>query len=194
VSKKRLVVLSSSGYRGEDLIRRQEALTEVGYELVYVTPKRGKPQPLPPSMDASYFDPPLALLLASGEVTKNVRNFDNYDQLNNTINLSERFFERPFYSADPLVREPERCRNKRDAASVDLDQYEVACLAIARGTESWDSNIQSQHVTQRCLEYDCKDGTGFPQRDVNMGTRLYPLEYILRDATAPDGAYKGNFR
>jgi hypothetical protein len=27
----------------------------------------------------------------------------------------------------------------------------------------------------------------------NMGPPPYPLEYILRDATGPDGAYIGNF-
>jgi hypothetical protein len=29
--------------------------------------------------------------------------------------------------------------------------------------------------------------------DFNMGPPPYPLEYILRDATAPEGAYIGNF-
>ena len=39
------------------------------------------------------------------------------------------------------------------------------------------------------MEYDYKDGTGFMGTDFNMGPPPYPLEYILRDATAPDGAY-----
>jgi hypothetical protein len=29
--------------------------------------------------------------------------------------------------------------------------------------------------------------------DFNMGPPPYPLEYILRDATGPDGQYIGNF-
>ena len=29
--------------------------------------------------------------------------------------------------------------------------------------------------------------------DFNMGPPPYPLEYILRDATGPEGGYHGNF-
>ena len=71
--------------------------------------------------------------------------------------------------------------------------YGVACLAFARETEGRKSIIQNKHVTGHCLEYDYKDGTGFMGTDFNMGPPPYPLEYILRDATAPDGAYIGNF-
>ena len=48
-------------------------------------------------------------------------------------------------------------------------------------------------MTGHCKEYDYKDGTGFMGTDFNMGPPPYPLEYILRDATGPDGAYIGNF-
>jgi len=48
-------------------------------------------------------------------------------------------------------------------------------------------------VTGHCKEYDYKDGTGFLNTDFNMGPPPYPLEYILRDATGPDGRYHGNF-
>ena len=71
--------------------------------------------------------------------------------------------------------------------------YGVACLAFARDMEDRKSIIQNKHVTGHCLEYDYKDGTGFMGTDFNMGPPPYPLEYILRDATAPEGAYHGNF-
>lgn len=76
--------------------------------------------------------------------------------------------------------------------------YGVACLAFARNTEDRKSIIAGKRVTGHCLEYDYKDGTGFMEaRDqflgFNMGPPPYPLEYILRDATAPDGAFIGNF-
>ena len=48
-------------------------------------------------------------------------------------------------------------------------------------------------MTGHCIEYDYKDGTGFMGTDFNMGPPPYPLEYILRDATAPGGQYHGNF-
>lgn len=71
--------------------------------------------------------------------------------------------------------------------------YGVACLAFARDQEDRKSIISGKHVTGHCIEYDYKDGTGFMGTDFNMGPPPYPLEYILRDATAPGGRYIGNF-
>lgn len=76
---------------------------------------------------------------------------------------------------------------------VGAECYGVACLAFARDLENRKSIISGKHVTGHCKEYDYKDGTGFVGTDFNMGPPPYPLEYILRDATAPLGAYIGNF-
>lgn len=70
--------------------------------------------------------------------------------------------------------------------------YGVACLAFARDLEDRKSIIWGKHVTGHCKEYDYKDGTGFLNTDINIGPPPYPLEYILRDATGPDGRYHGN--
>jgi putative intracellular protease/amidase len=76
--------------------------------------------------------------------------------------------------------------------------YGVACLAFARSWEDRKSIIWGRRVTGHCLEYDYQDGTGFVKArntplDFNMGPPPYPLEFILRDATGPEGAYIGNF-
>jgi putative intracellular protease/amidase len=71
--------------------------------------------------------------------------------------------------------------------------YGVTCLAFARDIQDRRSIIWGKHVTGHCLEYDYKDGTGFMGTDFNMGPPPYPLEYILRDATGPEGGYHGNF-
>jgi putative intracellular protease/amidase len=71
--------------------------------------------------------------------------------------------------------------------------YGVACLAFARELENRKSIIWGKHVTGHCKEYDYHDGTGFMGTDFNMGPPPYPLEYILRDAVGPDGAFHGNF-
>ena len=76
---------------------------------------------------------------------------------------------------------------------VGAECYGVACLAFARELENRNSIIWGKHVTGHCKEYDYHDGTGFMGADINMGPPPYPLEYILRDATGPDGAYIGNF-
>jgi putative intracellular protease/amidase len=71
--------------------------------------------------------------------------------------------------------------------------YGVACLAFARDLIDRKSIIRGKRVTGHCKEYDYKDGTGFVGSDINMGPPPYPLEYILRDATSPEGEYIGNF-
>jgi putative intracellular protease/amidase len=70
--------------------------------------------------------------------------------------------------------------------------YGVAALAFARDLDDRESIITGKRVTGHCKEYDYKDGTGFIGVMFNMGPPPYPLEYILRDATAPDGEYIGN--
>lgn len=80
----------------------------------------------------------------------------------------------------------------RAGSVVAAECYGVSCLAFARDWESREPIIRGKHVTGHCKEYDYKDGTGFLQTDFNMGPPPYPLEYILRDATAPGGRYIGN--
>ena len=70
--------------------------------------------------------------------------------------------------------------------------YGVAALAFARDSDSRASLLRGKHVTGHPKEYDYKDGTGFVGVEFNMGPPPYPLEYILRDATGPDGAFHGN--
>jgi putative intracellular protease/amidase len=81
----------------------------------------------------------------------------------------------------------------RAGKPVAAECYGVACLAFARDWEDRRSIIWGKHVTGHCKEYDYKDGTGFLGVEFNMGPPPYPLEYILRDATGPDGRYHGNF-
>ena len=101
--------------------------------------------------------------------------------------------------ADRRPREQPARARPDPRASTDADKpiaaecYGVTCLAFARDREDRKSIISGKHVTGHCIEYDYKDGTGFMGTDFNMGPPPYPLEYILRDATAPGGAYHGNF-
>ena len=71
--------------------------------------------------------------------------------------------------------------------------YGVAPLAFAREIDDRKSLLRGKHVTGHCIEYDYKDGTGFLNTDLNLGPPPYPLEYILRDAVAPQGVFHGNF-
>ncbi len=69
--------------------------------------------------------------------------------------------------------------------------YAVTALAFARDWSDRKSIIWGKHVTGHAVEYDWKDGTGFITSSLNYKTPFYPLEYILRDATGPDGQYHG---
>ena len=82
---------------------------------------------------------------------------------------------------------------RKSGKPIGAECYGVACLAFARDWEDRKSIIWGKRVTGHCKEYDYKDGTGFMHTDFNIGPPPYPLEYILRDATGPDGAYIGNF-
>ena len=79
--------------------------------------------------------------------------------------------------------------------------YCVTCLAFAREWTERKSIIWGKNVTGHAREYDYKENTGFAQMygfdgkpmntSANFGPPFYPLEYILRDATGPDGKYHG---
>lgn len=82
--------------------------------------------------------------------------------------------------------------------------YGVACLAQARNFDDAKSIIWGKHVTGHAKEYDYKDQTGVLDPEtgqvltrksgnwVNLGPPFYTLEYMLRDATGPDGGFHGN--
>ena len=91
------------------------------------------------------------------------------------------------HDADPGV--PER----RQADRAPSATASPAWPSRATGTTARASSA-GKHVTGHCKEYDYKDGTGFMGTDFNMGPPPYPLEYILRDATGPDGAVHRQLR
>jgi putative intracellular protease/amidase len=87
--------------------------------------------------------------------------------------------------------------------------YGVACLAQARDYGVRKSIIWGKHVTGHAIEYDYRDRTGVldPRTGkiltrtaghwdednwVNLGPPFYTLEYLLRDATGPEGQFHGN--
>ncbi|ELR98752.1 type 1 glutamine amidotransferase domain-containing protein [Gloeocapsa sp. PCC 73106] len=82
--------------------------------------------------------------------------------------------------------------------------YGVSCLAFARDFREKKSIIAGKHVTGHPIDYDYIDGTGFEGPHaidgsnkgfgdgyINFGPPFYPLEFILRDAVGPEGAYIG---
>jgi putative intracellular protease/amidase len=81
----------------------------------------------------------------------------------------------------------------RQDKPIGAECYGVACLAFAREWEHGTSILAGKRVTGHTKEYDWTDFTGVMGIDHNFKTAFYPLEFILRDATAPGGRYIGNF-
>jgi putative intracellular protease/amidase len=72
--------------------------------------------------------------------------------------------------------------------------YAVTCLALARELDVRKSLLAGRHCTGHTMEYDYTDGwsvmaNGAP---LNFGSPPFALEYMLRDAVAPDGQFHGN--
>ncbi|QSQ22892.1 DJ-1/PfpI family protein [Pyxidicoccus parkwayensis] len=239
-SRRILIVLSNHGYWGEELVGPLEVFNRQGYDVEFATPDGRRPEALPPSMDASFIDPPLGRPVTTPEMARAVRKLDDSGPerseqarlFDAPLNLSALLPERPYFSHPVLVRALEAYYRERDHALraferfdamllvggsgpiVDLannqrvhdlilgflrmgkpiaaECYAVTCLAFAREVDDRRSILRNKHVTGHCLEYDYKDGTGFVGTDFNMGPPPYPLELILRDATAPEGQYHGN--
>lgn len=82
--------------------------------------------------------------------------------------------------------------------------YGVACLAQARNFDDPRSILHGKHVTGHAKEYDYKNETGVLDPEsgqvltrssgdwVNLGPPFYTLEFMLRDATGPEGGFHGN--
>ena len=238
-----LIVLSEWGYWGEELVGPLGEFDRVGYQVDFCTPTGRRPNAIPVSMDPDFFDPPLQRPVTSPDMAARTREIDDPStqqgkRLDNPIDLSSWFPQRPYFASSQFVRgleaynrrlvDAERGIEKYDTMLivggsgplVDLvnnqrlhdlilaflragkpigaECYGVPCLAFARDMNERRSIIWGKHVTGHCLEYDYQDGTAFVRArntflDFNMGPPPYPLEFILRDATGPDGGYHGNF-
>jgi putative intracellular protease/amidase len=238
-----LILLSEWGYWGEELVGPLGEFDSAGYKVEFCTPNGRRPNAIPVSWDADYFDPPLQRSVTSPDMGARTLEIDDPStkqgkRLDNPISLAAWFPQRPYFAASQFVRLLEdynwRLEEARERLArydallivggsgpiVDLannqrvhdlilsflaadklvgaECYGVACLAFARDMNLRQSIIRGKHVTGHCLEYDYQDGTGFVESrgqflNFNMGPPPYPLEFILRDATGPDGAYHGNF-
>lgn len=263
MSNKILFVVSEWGFWGEELVGPLEVLTSAGFVVEFATPTGRRPRALPPSMDATYEDPPLGKAVTSEVMAAKVRAIDDLSnsRLEAPRSLAGWFPERPYGSEKEELTYPDeqgspqrissplrkwegyyRLREKaqeealNEYASILLvggsgpmmdmvnnyrvhdlilgfvsndrpvaaECYGVACLAQARNFDDAKSIVWGKHVTGHAKEYDYKDGTGVLDPDtgailtrqsgewVNLGPPFYTLEYMLRDATGPQGQFHGN--
>jgi len=133
--KRILIVLSEWGFWGEELVGPLEVFDDKEYESVFCTPTGVRPRALPPSMDAGYVDPPLGKSVTSPEMAEKVRAIDNPSnpRLEQPLNLSKWFPERPYWSDDNVLRKWEDYYRKRAQAQAQANEYDAVLLVGGSG-------------------------------------------------------------
>lgn len=153
--KKILVVLSEWGFWGEELVGPLEALDSAGYAITFATPNGKRPQALPPSMDATYVDPPLGRCVTDEENARKTREINNSSRLEHPISLAEIVPERPYYSSENYLRQLEKYNNALEELSIKLDEY--SALLLVGGSGPIVDMVNNQRLHDVILDFYKKD-------------------------------------
>jgi putative intracellular protease/amidase len=145
MSKKVLTILSEYGYWGEELLGPLETLQQAGYEVVFATPKGGRPHALPPSMDPEYVDPPLGKPVTSVEVAEKVKKVDASTLLDKPLSLVKLLPERPYTSSATYIRDFEIYNDALDAALRKI-LTEYSALLLVGGSGPIVDMVNNQRV------------------------------------------------
>jgi putative intracellular protease/amidase len=197
--KKILVVLSEWGYWGEELVGPLEVLDAHGYETAFMTSKGQRPHALPPSMEEGYFDPPLKKVVTDEYYARKTRELDASNRLDNPINLSAWFPERPYFNDPNFGRELEAYYNGRDECWKQLEQYDALLMVggsgpmidmvnnqrlhdVILGFYHFDKLIAAECYAVTCLAF-ARDWTD--RRSIIRGKHVtgHALEYDYKDGT-----------
>lgn len=133
MSKKILVVLSEFGYWGEELVGPLEVLDAQGYESVFMTPKGKRPVALPPSYTPGFWDPPLDKVVTDEYYAALTRKVEESDRLNNPINLSKWFPQRPYFNSANFGHALEAYHLAREKCWDELKQYDALLMVGGSG-------------------------------------------------------------
>ena len=128
-----LVGLSEYGFWGEELVGPLEVLDKAGYEAAFMTSKGKRAHALPPSMTPGYLDPPLGKVVTDEHFAAATRAIDSGTRLDNPINLSSWFPERPYFNSPEFGHGLEAYYTQRDAAWRDLAGYDALLLVGGSG-------------------------------------------------------------
>ncbi|GAB97957.1 putative intracellular protease/amidase [Kineosphaera limosa] len=133
MNKKILAVLSNHGYWGVELTGPALPLQRAGYEITYVTPTGDRPIALPPSYDPDYWDPPLGTNVTTPADAAEVKEFMGRAELDNPIDLSAWYPERPYFSAPDFLRALEAYNTRLRELEAELHQYDAILLVGGSG-------------------------------------------------------------
>ncbi|MFN8474498.1 MAG: type 1 glutamine amidotransferase domain-containing protein [Anaerolineae bacterium] len=131
--RKILCMISEYGYWGEELVGPLEVLDAAGYETTFMTAKGNRAHALPPSYEPGYWDPPLDKCVTDEYYAALTKKVDESDRLDNPINLSTWFPERPYFNRPNFGHALEAYYNARDKCWDDLKQYDALLLPGGSG-------------------------------------------------------------
>lgn len=151
MSKKVLAVVSNHGYWGVELTGPLVKLEAAGYLMAFTTPTGERPVALPPSYDTGYWDPPLGCQVTTPEDAEQVKSIKDSPRLDNPINLSEWFPERPYYSHPDFLRSFEGYYHKLRELKQELNAY--AGLLLVGGSGPIVDMVNNQRVHDLILGF-----------------------------------------
>jgi len=206
--KKVLIVLSSFGFWGEELVAPMEEFDKAGIDYEFATPYGHKPDVVDVSMDPDYIDPRLNRKITSPEMAEKVRAVIDSGVLDAVKPISE--IELDTFDALLLVggsgpvMDMNNCRELHALINQCVDAnklvaaecYAVGALCYTRKTRDpyLHSVIWGRRVTGHPIPHDYITQYGYANVDTKyplIGPAI-PLEYALRDAVGPDGEFIGN--
>ena len=133
-----LVVLSEWGYWGEELVGPLGEFDRAGYAVDFCTANGRRPNAIPVSMDADFFDPPLNRPVTTAEMAARVREIDDPTttqgrRLDKPISLADWFPERPYFADPAFVRKLEAYNWGLEAAARGIDRYDALLIVGGSG-------------------------------------------------------------
>lgn len=132
-SRKILAVVSNYGYWGVELSGPMAKLEEAGYEIVIATPTGARPVALAPSYDTTFVDPPLGKCVTTACDAQQVMALEASAKLDDPIDLSAWFPERPYFSNASFLRDWERYFDLLRERDAELTQYDGLLLVGGSG-------------------------------------------------------------
>ena len=208
--KRVLIVLSSFGFWGEELVAPMEELDAAGIDYEFATPYGHPPKVVTVSMDPTYVDPPLGRTVTDEEMAKKMKEVIDKGMLNKVKKVEDCKVDD--YEAILLVggsgpvMDMNNCRELHELIRqfdeahkvIAAECYAVGALIYTRKRASFDPKEKSilwgRRVTGHPLAHDYRTEYGYENitSEYSFIGPTLPLQYALQDAVGPDGEFIGN--
>jgi putative intracellular protease/amidase len=146
-----LTVISDFGYWGIELASPRQTLLAAGHALTHCTPRGARPIALPPSYDPEYWDPPLGCRVTTEADARLVTELMNSPDLDDPIDLSAWYPQRPYFSRESFLRAWEAYHSTLITRQRELDKF--AGLMLVGGSGAILDMVNNQRVHDLILGF-----------------------------------------